>query len=101
MAAGPGAVPTPPHGAAGFSPTPGQAGSLQSLVGPHCCLQVPAGAGHASRQLGSGLDAWGPGGRAMWPLLPVHSLPLKTNSFCLRGGKAGLVTSWPLFPLPY
>lgn len=30
----------------------------------------------------------------------VHSLPLKTNSFCLRGGKAGLLTSWPLFPLP-
>lgn len=36
----------------------------------------------------------------VWPLLRVHSLPLKTNSFCLGGGEAGLLTSWPLFPLP-
>lgn len=82
MAAGPGAVPrhtaaqcraTPPHSAAGFSLTPGQAGSLQSLVGPPCCLQVPAGTGHASGQLGSRLDAWGPGGRAMCGLCSVYT----------------------------
>lgn len=64
---------TPPHGAVGFSLMPGWAGSLQSLVGPRCCLRVPAGTGHASGQLGSRPDARGPGGRAMCGLCSAYT----------------------------
>lgn len=81
MAAGPGAA----------------SGSWRQLCGHERGLAAASGSPRGRAARGRPCEKPGAPRGAVRPLLLVHSLPLQTNSFCLRGGEARPLTSWPIF----
>lgn len=81
MAAGPGAA----------------SGSWRQLCGHERGLTAASGSPRGRAARGRPCEQPGAPRGAVRPLLLVHSLPLQTNSFCLGGGEARPLTSWPIF----